>query len=359
MKILGIETSCDETALALVEIKGNDFMILKNFVYSQIPIHRKYGGIVPEVAARAHVEKIPQLLKRLGRRKGEDIGVIAVVNGPGLITSLRVGVELAKTLCFAWQKPLVAINHIEAHIFSNWLTPAREVKSQKSPPEADAPRAQKVKSILFPALCLVASGGHTELILMKKIGEYKKLGQTLDDAAGEAFDKVAKFLNMGFPGGPAIAECAARGRADAIDFPRPLLDRDNFDFSFSGLKTAVLYELKKNKSKIKNKKYINDVCASFQEAVIDTLVGKTIKAAKKHNVKTILLAGGVSANAWLRKEMALAIKKFVPKVNLVKPELKYCTDNAAMVAAAAHHHAKKRDFTDWEKIDVDAGLSLG
>jgi len=341
MKILGIETSCDETALALVEVKGKDFIIRKNLVYSQIPIHKKYGGIVPEVAARAHVEKMPDLLKQLGDKKGKNVDVVSVVNGPGLITSLRVGVEFAKALCFAWQKPLVAINHIEAHIFSNWLS-----KNNR----------EKIK---FPALCLVVSGGHTELILMPKLGSYKKLGQTLDDAAGEAFDKVAKLLNLGFPGGPAVAKWAKQGNVQAIDFPRPLLDRANFDFSFSGLKTAVLYELKKNKSKLKNKKYINDVCASFQEAVVDTLVGKTIKAAQKHNVKTIFLAGGVSANAWLRKEMALAIKKFVPKINLVKPELKYCTDNAAMVAAAAYHRAKKRDFVDWEKIDVDAGLSLG
>jgi len=341
MKILGIETSCDETALAIVEKKGQDFLVRKDLVYSQILIHKKYGGIVPEVAARAHVEKMPELLKRLGTKTNKDIDAIAVVNGPGLITSLRVGLELAKTLSFLWQKPLIAVNHIEAHIIANWLSKSN------------------IKKIKFPALALVVSGGHTELILMKKIGDYKKIGQTLDDAAGEAFDKVAKIFELGYPGGPIIAKWAERGRADAIEFPRPLLNKNNFDFSFSGLKTAVLYEARKNKSKMKNKKYIADVCASFQEAAVDTLVGKTIKAGKKHEIKTIMLAGGVSANKWLRKEMALAIKKFLPKVNFVMPEIKYTGDNAAMVAAAGAYHAVKKDFIDWRKIDADPNLSLG
>lgn len=345
MKILGIETSCDETALALVETRGRDFIVRKNLVYSQIPIHKKYGGIVPEVAARAHVEKMPQLLselsKKLKSKKGEDIRAIAVVNGPGLITSLRVGVEFAKTLSYIWNKPLVGVNHIEAHIIANWLTKKnREI-------------------IKFPALALVVSGGHTELFLMTKPGKYKKLGQTLDDAAGEAFDKVAKLLDLGFPGGPVIAEWAEWGNAQAIDFPRPLLDRDNFDFSFSGLKTAVLYELKKNKPRLKKSDYISDVCASFQEAVVDTLVAKTIKAAKKHKVETIILAGGVSANKWLRKEMGLAIQEYLPRVCLAMPEIKYCGDNAAMVAAAGAHYAKSGKYVKWDRIDVDPNLSLG
>lgn len=339
MKILGIETSCDETALAIVESDGKNFVVKKDLVFSQIPIHKKYGGVVPEVAARAHVEKLPALLDRLGTKTGRGIDAIAVVNGPGLVTSLRVGVELAKTLSFLWNKPLIAINHIEAHILANWLT--------------------KKNKIVFPALALVVSGGHTELILMKKKGEYKKIGQTLDDAAGEAFDKVAKIFNIGYPGGPAIAKWAEKGKADAIDFPRPLLNKPNFDFSFSGLKTAVLYEVKRNEKKASDKKYIADVCASFQEAVVDTLVAKTLKAAKKHRVKTIMLAGGVSANEWLRAELQLGVKKFLPKVNVVLPEIKYTGDNAAMVGAAGALHAKKKCFTKWDKIDVDPNLSLG
>lgn len=341
MKILGIETSCDETALAVVEANTRSFNVIKNFVYSQIPIHKKYGGVVPEVAARAHVEKIPGLLGKISDKTGQGVDVIAVVNGPGLITSLRVGVELAKTLSFVWQKPLIAINHIEAHITANWLN------------------KKNLEQIKFPALALVVSGGHTELILIKSLGQYKKIGQTLDDAAGEAFDKVAKLMELGFPGGPIIAKWAARGRADAIDFPRPLIGRNDFDFSFSGLKTAVLYELKKNKSQLGKSGYIADVCASFQEAVVDILVDKTIKAAEKYKVKTVMLAGGVSANSWLRQEMGMAVRKYLKSVHLVMPEIKYTGDNAAMVAAAGYYHAVKKDFIDWRKIDVDANLSLG
>jgi N6-L-threonylcarbamoyladenine synthase len=341
MKILGIETSCDETALAVVEQKGKDFFIKKDLVFSQIPIHKKYGGVVPEVAARAHVENLPALLEKLNNKTGKNIDAIAVVNGPGLITSLRVGVELAKTLSYLWQKPLIAINHIEAHVLANWLSKSNS------------------KKIKFPAIALVVSGGHTELILMKKMGEYKKIGQTLDDAAGEAFDKVAKMLGLGYPGGPAVSARARQGRADAIDFPRPLVNKPNFDFSFSGLKTAVLYEARKNPKKLTSNKYIADLCASFQEAVVDTLVAKTIKAGKKYQIKTIMLAGGVSANQWLRKEMGLAIKKFLPKTNFVMPNIKYTGDNAAMVAAAGALHAKKKDFIGWKKIEVNPNLSLG
>jgi len=339
MKILGIETSCDETALAIVEAKGKDFIVKKDLVYSQIPIHQKFGGVVPEVAARAHVEKMPSLLEKLGTKTGAGIDAIAVVNGPGLVTSLRSGVELGKTLSLIWNKPLIAINHIEAHVLANWLNPKNKIK--------------------FPALALVVSGGHTELILMKKAGDYKKIGQTLDDAAGEAFDKVAKIFNIGYPGGPAIAKWAEKGKADAIDFPRPLINKPNFDFSFSGLKTAVLYEVKRNKSKAKDKKYIADVCASFQEAAVDALVAKTLKAGKKHNVKTIMLGGGVSANKWLRTELKLGAKKFLPDVEIVLPDIKYTGDNAAMVAMAGIYHAKKKNFTKWEKIEVDPNLSLG
>jgi len=341
MKILGIETSCDETALAVVEARGRDFFVRKNFLYSQIPIHEKYGGVVPEVAARAHVEKLPILLEKLGNKNGRGLDAVAVVYGPGLVTSLRVGVELGKTLSYIWKKPLVGVNHIEAHIIANWLT------------------KKNIKLIKFPSLALVVSGGHTELIFMKKTGEYKKIGQTLDDAAGEAFDKVAKIFNLGYPGGPIISDWAKRGNPQAIAFPRPLTNQQNNNFSFSGLKTAVLYEVKKNTEKINNKKYIADVSASFQEAVVDTLVEKTIRAAKKFRVKSIMIAGGVSANEWLRQEMKIAVKKYLPKVSVVIPELKYTGDNAAMVAAAGALHAKNKEFISWEKIEVDPNLSLG
>ncbi|MDD4995199.1 MAG: tRNA (adenosine(37)-N6)-threonylcarbamoyltransferase complex transferase subunit TsaD [Patescibacteria group bacterium] len=348
MKILGIETSCDETALAVVETDGRDFKVIKNLVYSQIPIHEKYGGVVPEVAARAHVEKMPELLMSLGSRDGKGIDAIAVTHGPGLVTSLRVGVETAKTLAWLWKKPLVGINHIEGHIMANWLAPIRKIQNPNN----------KFQNIRFPAIALVVSGGHTELFLMPRLGEYKKIGQTLDDAAGEAFDKVAKILDIGYPGGPAVARWAESGRTDAFDFPRPMLDRPDFNFSFSGLKTAVLYQVMKNKSKTKNQKYMADVCASFQEAVVDTLVGKTIKAAQASGVKIIMLGGGVSANAWLRRELEMGVTKFLPNVGLVLPEIKYTGDNAAMIAAAGYLHAIKKDFIDWRKIEVDPNLSL-
>lgn len=349
MKILGIETSCDETALAVVEARGRDFFVRKNLLYSQIPIHEKYGGVVPEVAARAHVEKLPILLEKLGNKNGRGIDAIAVVNGPGLVTSLRVGVELGKTLSYVWQKPLVGVNHIEAHIIANWLSSGNKQKAKSS----------KLKAIIFPSLALVVSGGHTELILMKKMGVYKKVGQTLDDAAGEAFDKVAKIFSLGYPGGPIISKWARRGNPRAFDFPRPLTNQPNLNFSFSGLKTAVLYEVKKNPAKINDNKYVADVCASFQEAVVDTLVEKTIRAAKKYQVKSIILAGGVSANEWLRQEMKIAVKKYLPKVSVAIPELKYTGDNAAMVAATGVLYAEKKSFIKWEDIEVDPNLSLG
>jgi N6-L-threonylcarbamoyladenine synthase len=349
MLILGIETSCDETATAILQ----DDKILSNFVFSQDKIHAQFGGIVPEVAARKHIETIIPAIDYVFKNAKlslNQIDLIAVTLGPGLITSLMVGVDTAKTLAFVSKKPLAAINHLEGHIYSNWLSAN---KSPISPPTADPPKADNQ----FPILCLIVSGGHTELVLMPNHGRYKVIGQTRDDAAGEAFDKVAKLLQVGYPGGPAISKLADFGNSKAYSFPRPMIREPNFDFSFSGLKTDVLRLVKKKKGKFSDQE-IKNICASFQAAVVDVLVLKTIRAAKYYHVKTILLAGGVTANRLLRKKMADTINKEMPKIHFHFPDPKFCTDNAAMVALAGYFHAQRKDFTSWDKIKVDPNLRL-
>ncbi len=352
MKILGIETSCDETSAAVLEMKNGRFLVLSNVVSSQIKIHAKYGGVVPEVAARMHVEAIlPVVEKALGKDGLEKIDVIAVAAGPGLITSLLVGNETAKILSWFWKKPLVALNHMEAHIYANWLAN---------------------KKINFPALCLVVSGGHTELILMRGHGKYEVIGETRDDAAGECFDKAAKILGLGYPGGPAIAAEAARFKIEdlrfKIELPRPMIDTKDFDFSFSGLKTAVLYAARDLKNKHNHpqpllqkeggSEFVPAMAHEVQEAITDVLVAKTIQAAKKYKVKTVMLAGGVSANKRLRERFVEAMKSELPNTKYQIPETKYCTDNAAMVAAAGYFHVAKKDFTSWQKLKVDPNWEL-
>lgn len=326
MLILALETSCDETAVAVVK-DGRE--ILSNLVASQIDLHREFGGIVPEVAARAHTEKIISLLKKsLTEAKVDlkDIDAIAVTFGPGLVGSLLVGLSTAKALAYSLNKKLVAINHIEAHLYAAWL-------EQEKPPE-------------FPALGLVVSGGHTELVLMKGHSDYQLLGATLDDAAGEAFDKVAKLLDLGYPGGPAISKAAEKGNPDKFDLPRPMLKQDNFDFSFAGLKTAVLYLIKNSKVDI-NK---NDLAASFQKATVDTLVGKTLKAIKKYQPKSFILGGGVAANLELRR----VLKEKLPNdIKFYCPPIELCTDNAAIVGANGYFKAKNGQFIKWENLKVD------
>jgi len=337
MKILSIETSCDETAASVLEFNKNKIRVLSNTISSQVKIHAKYGGIVPEVAAREHILKIIPIIElafKKAKTKIREINAIAVVSGPGLITSLIIGLETAKTLAFVFKKPLISINHLEAHIYSNWLTN---------------------KKIQFPVLNLMVSGGHTELILMTNHGKYKKIGQTLDDAAGECFDKVAKLLKIGYPGGPIIEKMARKGNENAYVLPRPMIDSKDFNFSFSGLKTAVLYSIRDNKSILKQK---NDFCASFQKVAIDVLVHKTIKASKLYKVKTIALSGGVAANHKLREELRKLTKKQLSKTAFIYPKLEYCTDNAAMVACAAYFHYQKKDFTPWSKIKVDPNREL-
>ena len=336
MLILGIETSCDETAVCLLEVRKGKPHVLKNIIASQIDIHKITGGVVPEVAARNHVlTMIPVLAKGLGKRKPQFLAVTA---GPGLITSLLVGVQTAQILSYAWDIPLIGVNRIEGHLYASWLAG---------------------KPYTFPALALIVSGGHTELILIKKQGVYEYLGKTLDDAAGEAFDKVAKILDLGYPGGPIISKLAEKGNSTRFPLPRPMIDHDNFNFSFSGLKTAVLYlvrDLKKGKKF--SQKIVPDICASFQQAVVDVLVKKTLRAAQEYNVKMIVLGGGVVANIHLRKTLQDECKKQLPDVACFVPSLQYCTDNAAMIAAAAYFHSHKNKSQSWRTVKADPGMVL-
>lgn len=339
MKILGIESSCDETAASLIEVKNKQVEVITHTIASQIKIHEEFGGVVPELAARHHLKNIiPVLKKSIGNP--DDIDYIAIANGPGLVTSLFVGIEAAKTLSFLWNKPLLAINHMEAHIYANWID-------------------HDWKDMKFPAICLITSGGHTEVVLMQSEIKMKRLGQTLDDAGGEAFDKVAKILGLPYPGGPNIEKKAHKGDPSKYNFPRPLLNRPDFNFSFSGLKTAVLYFVRDNfASKKPTPQEVADICASFQKAVTDVLATKTLKAVKKYKVSTLLLAGGVAANKALRKEFEDRIKKEKLDVNFIYPALKYCTDNASMVAMAGYFKAKTKKFAKLGKLTANPGLDI-
>jgi len=340
MIILGIETSCDETAASVVEKQGNEIKVLSNIVSSQIDIHKKYGGVVPEVAAREHVLNIlpvvNEAMKEAGEKSKDDIDVIAVTTGPGLITSLLAGAETAKTLAYAWDKLLVGVNHIEGHIAANFVNEKRDVE--------------------FPAIILTVSGGHTMLVLMEALGKTKTIGETRDDAAGEAFDKAAKLMGIGYPGGPIISRTAQRAtdKETNIKLPRPMINSGDFDFSFSGLKTAIRYALEEDKDW---KKRIPEYCHEFQQAVIDVLVSKTIKAAKKYNVKSVMLAGGVSANEELRKQLGEKVKNISNSAYYI-PNIEYTTDNAAMIAAAGALKAERKEFTPWQELKVDCNLEL-
>jgi len=333
MKVLGIETSCDETAVAILNATEDKLKITSELVASQIKDHAKYGGVVPEIAARKHVDVLFGLLDVAGvDRTGKDIDVIAVTQGPGLAPALRVGVEAAKTLATLWNKPLVGVNHLEGHLYSVLL----DAKSQ----------------LQFPALALVVSGGHTELVLMKDHGEYELIGETRDDAAGEAFDKVAKLIGLPYPGGPEISKLAEEGNRAAIELPRPMIESSDFDFSFSGLKTAVLYHLKDNPDTDKA-----DLCASFEQTVVDVLVAKTKKAIKKYDPKSVMLVGGVSANKYLREQMQqMTGEEFGLSIYL--PPLSYTGDNAAMIAVAGYFQAKDKNFSKPEELTIKANLNL-
>jgi len=342
MKILGIETSCDETAAAVLEINKSGIKILSDVVSSQIKIHKKYGGVVPEVAARKHAELIFDIIeKALGKNKISDMDLIAATYGPGLVTSLRVGVLAGQTIANLSNIPFVGVNHIEAHLLSPYLAN---------------------KKIKLPALGLIVSGGHTELVLVKKIGSYKLIGSTRDDAVGEAFDKVAKMLGLSYPGGPAVSASAEKITNDElritnIKFPRPMLNSNDFDFSFSGIKTSVLYFIKKLDS-ADLKKMMPVIAAEFQQAVIDVLVAKTMRAAKKYKIKSILVGGGVSANRELRKQLGEAIKKELPSADYFIPALEHTGDNAPMIALAGYHKYSRNKKNEVFKIEAEPNLII-
>jgi len=335
MKILGIETSCDETTAAVVEDGKN---ILSNVIASQVEIHSRYGGIVPEVASRQHLlASIPILKKALedANVQLKNIDAIAVTNGPGLAGSLVVGVNLAKALALANDLPLIAVNHLEGHIYANWLD------AEKTPE--------------FPLLCLIVSGGHTDLVMMTDHGKYEQLGRTRDDAAGEACDKVARLLGLGYPGGPVI-EKAAIGIKNSRRLPRAWL-KGTDDFSFSGLKTATLQmardlQIITNEPSEQNRKTATEIAAGFQESVVDVLVTKACDAAKRCGVKQLLLAGGVAANSHLRETM---LKRTPVPILIPRPIL--CTDNAAMIASCGYYRFVAGKACDWD-LDVDANLKL-
>ena len=325
MKILGIETSCDETATAIVE---DGTKILANVVASSKELHAKTGGIIPETAAREQLKAIipsVQTALKEASLSPEELDAIAVTSGPGLLGSLIIGVETAKALSFAWKKPLVPINHLVGHIYANWL-------ENPTPPT-------------FPNLTLVVSGGHSELILAKDHGNFEWLGGTRDDAAGEAFDKTARVLGLTYPGGPAIQNAAKRVTKLANFLPRPIHDSTDFDFSFSGLKTAVVNLVGEKKL---NLEQVSQYAAEIQEAIVDSLLIKTLKAAKKYDVKELLLAGGVAANLRLVEKSK---EKFAGIVHAPNPRL--CVDNGAMIASAAFFNYKP---ILWENINADSGL---
>ncbi|MGA8943263.1 MAG: tRNA (adenosine(37)-N6)-threonylcarbamoyltransferase complex transferase subunit TsaD [Thermoactinomyces sp.] len=329
--ILGIETSCDETSAAVVR---NGTEILSNVISSQIDIHRKFGGVVPEVASRRHVERITLIIQKALEDAGmelEQMDAIAVTKGPGLVGALLIGVAAAKALAFATGKPLVPVHHIAGHIYANHL----------------------VRPLDFPLVALVVSGGHTELIYMKQHNHFERLGKTRDDAAGEAFDKVARLMKLPYPGGPQIDRLAMQGE-ERYELPRAWLEPDSFDFSFSGLKSAVM-NLVNHASQRGEEVNYRDLATSFQAAVLDVLVEKSIRAVKKTGVKHLLLAGGVSANSGLRVRLTERARQ--EGIDLRIPPLELCTDNAAMIAAAGTYQFMEGKYADLS-LNADANFSL-
>ena len=392
--ILAIETSCDETSTAVIK---DGSKILSNIVATQVEFHKKYGGIVPEIASRKHIEVINPIIEQAlnkAKVKYKDLAAVAVTHGPGLVGSLLVGLCAAKALSFSLNIPLIGINHLEAHIYANFLLQDTCLAGRQAITKIqDTNKHQTSKNknqTLFPFICLLVSGGHTMIVLVEGHGKYKVLGRTRDDAAGEAFDKVARFIKLGYPGGPIIDKLAKEGNPEAINFPRPMLARRSsksgggmeknfgYDFSFSGIKTAVVnyvnnssvtvtkpvssrgnsYEKKDEKRNRITKRAslphnVADLAASFQQAVVDVLVTKTIRAAKEYNCKTIALAGGVAANSCLRKELT----EKGQGLNILVPPLSLCTDNAAMVGCLGYYKLQQSQTSDL-KLPPVASLSL-
>lgn len=332
--ILAIESSCDETAAAVVR---NGREVLSNVIYSQIDLHTVYGGVVPEIASRKHIEKINQVVDKALKDAGlsfNDIDGIAVTYGPGLVGALLVGVSFAKSLSFATGIPLIGVHHIEGHICANYI---------------------ENKELQPPFMALVVSGGHTHLVKVKDYGEYEILGRTRDDAAGEAFDKVARAIGLGYPGGPKVDKVSKEGNPEAVVFPKAKVNDSVYDFSFSGLKSAVLNYL--NQAEMKGEEIsVPDVAASFQKAVVDVLVDHTISAAKEYGFKEVALAGGVASNSGLRAAMEEACEK--NNIKLYRPSPIFCTDNAAMIGVAGYYEYIKGNRSDYH-LNAVPNLKLG
>ena len=329
MLVLGVESSCDETSVAIVR-DGKE--VLSNVILTQIDIHKKFGGVVPEVASRHHVYNVSMVFKEAFAKanvKEEDIDLVAVTEGPGLIGSLLVGINAAKTFAYIYNKPIIGVNHLAGHIYANQIEHEME----------------------FPLIALLVSGGNTELVYMKDHFDFEIIGETLDDAVGEAYDKVARVLNLSYPGGPEVDKRAALGK-DTYKLPRVMLNHDDYNFSFSGLKSAVI-NLVHNLHQRNEEVDVNNMCASFQSSVIDVLVNKTLKAVNEYNAKMLVVAGGVSANKGLKN----ALEKVVP-CKLSIPSIKYCTDNAAMIAACGYYQYKKTHQTRALHINGSSTMEL-
>lgn len=350
MRILAIESTCDETAAAVVESFGGGVRVLRNIVASSVEMHEKYGGIVPEVAAREQIKSIIPVIAEAV--KGEEIDAVAVSYGPGLMGSLLIGVETAKVLAWAWKKPLLRVNHMTAHVMANWIVERTQGIKE--------PRTQDVEVPELPAVGLVVSGGHTDLILLKSLGEWEWIGGTRDDAAGEAFDKTARLLSLPYPGGPEVDKAAEKAESNNSQFsnsnfqkfklPRPLLHDGSLEMSFSGIKAAVARMVESRsqmtdlRPQIADDEFVNLVAREFSEAVVEVLIKKTLMAVEMYHPKSVILAGGVAANRKLRESLRTEVER-IDGVKFFVPELKYCGDNAAMVGAAAVMRPDEAAFT--------------
>lgn len=347
MIILSIETSCDDTCVSFIkanEQKKSKIKILTNLISSQVEIHKEYGGVYPLMAQREHEKNLPVLFEKARRKAGNpDIDLIAVTIGPGLDPCLWAGLNFAQDLSKKLKVPILPVNHLEGHIFANFIE--RDLNFEE----------------VFPAICLVVSGGHTQIILVKNFNDYKIIGETRDDAAGECFDKIGRMLNLGYPGGPAIEKEAKKevGLKRGIKFPRPMIHQDNYDFSFSGLKTAVLYFHNKQKDKIKNDPdYIKEVCFAVQNSVIDVLLKKTFKAVQDFEVKSLIIGGGVTANQELRKRFKRKAANDWPALNLYFPKPHFSTDNSLMIGLVAYYHYLSGGQGTFEDLEPKPNLRL-
>lgn len=337
MKILAIETSCDETAAAIVEGQNYRPIVVSNVVASQMEVHAETGGVIPNVAARLHTENLPRVLREVTKKGRLDYDAVAVTAGPGLVGCLLIGMSAAKTIAMSKNIPYFAINHLEGHIYSAWL--ANEI------PE-------------LPALIVIVSGGHTELVLMERHGYYQHLGRTRDDAAGEAFDKVARLLGLGYPGGPVLSELATHGQDDAFELPIGLNENDSLEFSFSGLKGAVSHLVQKLPQPLARHTRA-DIAASFQKTVSETIKKKMLRAMHSYpGIQTICLVGGVAANHHLRHTLEQATHQNHPQVRFIVPPFEYCTDNAAMIGTAALYRSLFGRPDNWRRSEADPNMKL-